>query len=487
MKPLQQFLPEAGSADVPIHGIAMDSRKVEPGDLFIAVAGTVRDGQCFIGDAIERGAAAVVRPPVGGEPVLNGIPVFEIEDLSVKVGEIASRFYDEPSQDLTVIAVTGTNGKTTVTSLIAEAMSSLGRSCGVIGTLGFGRSTGHLTETGLTTPDPVSLQRQLAHLYQQQCQFVALEASSHGLIQGRLNGTRVSASILTNLTQDHLDYHGDMESYQRAKELLFELPGLQLRVVNLDDDLGKDLDRRYQGDGMLSFSLDESAGASIYSRRSSFSTTGLSAELVTPRGCTDLTSVLLGPHNLSNLLAAAAVLHWQGYAAEAIGEALSAIKAVPGRMEVIEIDDHASAVIDFAHSADALLNVLATLRQRKPKKLICVFGCGGDRDRGKRQQMGAVAASLADVIVLTNDNPRSESPQLIVEEILMGIPGDTLVEIELDRGKAIGRAMEMLSGRDGDGGVVLIAGKGHENYQEVNSERIHFNDRETVLNFISSN
>jgi UDP-N-acetylmuramoyl-L-alanyl-D-glutamate--2,6-diaminopimelate ligase len=335
----------------------------------------------------------------------------------------------------------------------------------------------------LTTPDPVNLQRQLAHLYQQECQCVALEASSHGLIQGRLNGTRVSASILTNLTQDHLDFHGDMERYRRAKELLFELPGLQLRVVNLDDDLGKALARRYRAERILSFSLDESAGANIYSRRASFSTTGMRAELVTPRGSADFSSALLGPHNLSNLLAAAAVLHWQGYGAEEIAGALSSLKAVPGRMEVINIDERVSAVIDFAHSADALLNALTTLRQHKPEKLICVFGCGGDRDSGKRQQMGAVAASLADVIVLTNDNPRSESPQLIVDEILRGISDDTPVEIELDRGKAINRGIEMLAG----GGVVLIAGKGHENYQEVNRERIHFNDRETVLNFIAAN
>ena len=483
MKPLQQILPEVGSAEVVIHGIAMDSRQVKPGDLFIAVTGAISDGQCFIQDAIENGAAAVVRPPAGAGPIRNSVPVFEIEDLAEKVGEIASRFFDEPSQALTVIAVTGTNGKTTVTSMIAEAMSSLGRSCGLIGTLGFGRSIRQLTETGLTTPDPVSLQQQLAHLYQQECQCVALEASSHGLIQGRLNGTRVSASILTNLTQDHLDFHGDMERYRRAKELLFELPGLQLRVVNLDDDLGKDLARRYRAGRILSFSLDESAGANIYSRSTSFSTTGMRAELVTPRGSADFSSVLLGPHNLSNLLATAAVLHWQGYGAEEIADALSSLKAVPGRMEVINIDEHASAVIDFAHSADALLNALTTLRQHKPEKLICVFGCGGDRDRSKRQQMGAVAASLADVIVLTNDNPRSESPQLIVDEILRGIPDDMPVEIELDRGKAIDRGIEMLAG----GGVVLIAGKGHENYQEVNRERIHFNDRETVLNYIAAN
>lgn len=483
MKTLQQILPETGPVQVPIHGISMDSREVKPGDLFIAVAGAANDGSYFIDDAIGKGAAAVVRTPAGAESMQKSVPVFEVENLAMKAGEIASRFYDEPSKALSVIAVTGTNGKTTVTSLITDALNSLNLPCGVIGTLGVGRSTSESMTAGLTTPDPVSLQRQLAAFCKQTCQYVALEASSHGLTQGRLNGTHIAASVLTNLTQDHLDYHGDMSRYRHAKELLFEFPSLETRIVNLDDDFGRHLAERYRNDAVLTFSIEASMGADVFSRNAVFDATGLAAELVTPRGCVAIRSALLGRHNLSNLLAAATVLHWQGCRAKDIGEVLSLLKAAPGRMEVIPVGDKASAVIDFAHTSDALLNVLTTLKQNKPEKLICVFGCGGDRDRGKRREMGAVAASLADQIILTNDNPRSESPQAIVDEILMGIPGDAVVEVELDRCKAINRALELLD----DTGLVLIAGKGHEKYQEVNHERIQFSDREVVLGFIASN
>ena len=483
MKTLQQILPETGPIPVSIHGISMDSREVKPGDLFIAVSGAANDGAYFIDEAIGKGAVAVLRAPAGSESTHKGIPVYEVENLAMKAGEIASRFYEEPSKALSVIAVTGTNGKTTVTSLITDALNALQLPCGVIGTLGVGRATRESTTTGLTTPDPVSLQRQLAAFSGQECQYVALEASSHGLTQGRLNGTRVAVSVLTNLTQDHLDYHGDMDRYREAKELLFEFPELETRIVNLDDDFGRHLAQRYRNDAVLSFSTDASMGADVFSRNAIFDASGLTAELVTPGGSTWVRSALLGPHNLSNLLAAATVLHWQGCCAKDIGEVLSGLKAAPGRMEVISLSDHASAVIDFAHTTDALLNVLTTLKQNRPEKLICVFGCGGDRDRGKRREMGAVAASLADQVILTNDNPRSESPQAIVDEILTGIPGDALVEVELDRCKAIHRGLELLK----DAGLVLIAGKGHENYQEVNHERIQFSDREVVLGFIDSN
>ncbi|MDF2445007.1 MAG: UDP-N-acetylmuramoyl-L-alanyl-D-glutamate--2,6-diaminopimelate ligase [Moraxellaceae bacterium] len=479
MKRLLQLWPDvpAAYAAVTVSALALDSRDVRPGMLFLATRGESHDARDFISAAIGAGAAAVFAEQGVAWPettVVGSVPVIAVPQLPALLGHIAARFFDDPSQQLAVLAVTGTNGKTSVANLLAGALTRLGKKSGVLGTLGNGLY-GQLEKSTHTTLDACRLQGKLAQFVTQGTQCVAMEASSHGLVQGRLNGTAIRVALFTNLTRDHLDYHGDMDNYAAAKEILFRWPGLQVAVLNADDPAG----RRYaevlpRGVRMLSYSQRTDSHAHIRALKIEPTLSGLSLQVATPAGDCEFTTPLLGRFNVSNVLAVMGGLLALDLPLGDIVEALRQAQPVPGRMQSFA-GAHPTVVVDYAHTPDALEKVLASLREHAAGRLICVFGCGGDRDRGKRPQMGEIAARLADHVVLTSDNPRSESPQAIVEEICGGI-GSHPVVVELDRHRAIHDAVLSAARND----IVLVAGKGHEDYQEVAGVRHAFSDAEEV-------
>lgn len=491
--------------DIAISGVKLDSRQVQPGDLFIALKGTQTDGATYIADALEKGAAAVLME-VGSEAVIDSdfahlasaAPLIAIGNLSEYVSDIAGEFYGNPSRQLAVTAITGTNGKTTCAQLLADLFALLGEPAGYIGTLGYhlsgynlsGHSLGGDTTSGdktagdskvdhsegredsvLTTPDAISIQRILAKLRDSGARRVALEASSHGLVQRRLAGLQVDTAIFTNLSRDHLDYHGDLNSYAAAKSRLFGMSGLKHAVINLDDNVGRlilgNLDPEVNG---ITYSF-ENHTADIHCDQIDLSASAISAELVTPWGRGRLSSSLLGKFNLANLLAIIGAAGLQGFRLDDILDAAAQLHAVPGRMEQVDAGASPSVVVDYAHTPDALDKALRALRLQCNGQLWVVFGCGGDRDTGKRAEMGSVADQLADRVVVTSDNPRSESPQQIIDQVLLGISGT--VSVEADRREAIRYAINQAAPDD----VILIAGKGHEAYQILGSERLPFSDQ----------
>lgn len=481
MKRLRELWPAISTAhaDIPVSAVVLDSRDVRAGMLFVALKGQHRDARDFMADVIAAGAVAIFAEQDELWPedtVIDGIPVIVIPDLAQQIGFIAARFFDQPSQKMQVLAVTGTNGKTSVANLLAGALTHLGKKTAVMGTLGNGLY-GALERSTHTTLDACHLQAMLAQFYAEGAECVALEASSHGLAQGRLNGTAIDLALFTNLTRDHLDYHGDMESYAAAKEILFRWPQLRTAVLNVDDPAAA----RYRAVlannvRLLTYSQNESANADIFALKVSPALSGLSLLIATPVGDCALQVPLLGRFNVSNLLAVMGGLFALDIPLADITDALRAISPVPGRMESF-IGEHPTVVVDYAHTPDALEKVLSSLREHAEAELICVFGCGGDRDRGKRPEMGAIALRLADQVILTSDNPRSESPEAIVADIRSGIGSDKeSVFVEMDRHRAISRAIATAKRHD----VVLIAGKGHEDYQEVAGARHPFSDVQEV-------
>ena len=489
--------------DVAVEGIALDSREVQTGDLFIAIKGTASDGVTFIPQAIERGAVAVLveKDQLVG-PLLDGlidganasIPVIGIENLSEYVSDIAGVFYGDPSAKMSLTAITGTNGKTTCSRLFAELLENLhakeAGTAGFIGTLGYGmvRNAGYqalhdsadsqdnkvassVTQTGLTTPDAAAMQRILAELASKGAKNIALEVSSHSLVQRRVAGVKITTAVFTNLSRDHLDYHGDINAYAAAKSRLFAMQGLQHAVINLDDSVGKailaNLNIDIQG---VSFSLDNSA-ADIYCSTIGLSPEGLRVSVITPWGQGEISSPLLGKFNLANLLAVIGAAGVQGFALTDIFCAIPLLRAVPGRMELVDASAEPSIVVDYAHTPDALEKALHALRVHCRGNLWVVFGCGGDRDTGKRAEMGEIAQRCADKVVVTSDNPRTESPQQIIDQILQGTSREVIVES--DRRKAIRQAIFSADKND----VVLIAGKGHEDYQILGAQRLPFSDQ----------
>lgn len=466
-------------AGVAVSGLVGDSRRVVPGSAFVALAGFNHDARVHIPAAIAAGAVAVLAEAGGAWQAhreIDGVPVLVIADLGRQLGYIAARAEGEPSAAMTVLAVTGTNGKTSIANLIAGAATALGRRAAVVGTLGNG-FYGELLPSQFTTPDPLQLQALLAGFRAGGADLVAMEASSHGLEQGRMTGTRIHTALFTNLTRDHLDYHGDMESYAAAKGHLFEWPGLQAAVINVDDAQGP----RYQQQlapevRCLRYSLQADSDAELVAESVVPSLEGLVLELRTPQGAAVLRSPLLGRFNASNLLAVLGGLLTLGYPLADAVAALAAVQPVAGRMQCLRVPGSALAVVDYAHTPDALEQALKAAREHTVGRLWCVFGCGGGRDTGKRPQMGRIAAELADVCVLTTDNPREEAPQAILDHIRSGMPADASVTIIADRAAAIHHALSQAGSDD----VVLIAGKGHETYQEVMGVRHPFNDVEQV-------
>lgn len=468
--PLNQLLPEAGSATL-IRELTLDSRKVRPGDLFLAVPGSQQDGRVHIADAISRGAAAVAYEAEGALTMTaSSATLVPLKNLAGQLSAIAGRFYGEPSRALHLVGITGTNGKTSVSQLLAQALDRLGEPCGIIGTLGTGFHGG--LQLGLhTTPDPIGVQATLAELKKGGARAVAMEVSSHGLDQGRVAALDFDVAVFTNLSRDHLDYHGSMEAYGAAKARLFAGAGLSCRVINLDDAFGRELAAMPSESRLIGYSLDDQ-NAWLYCRDIHFSSEGVRAHLASPGGEGSLRSPLLGRFNLSNLLAVIGALLGMDYPLDDILKVLPELQAPPGRMQRLGGNRLPAVVVDYAHTPDALEKALEALRPHVTGRLLCLFGCGGERDSGKRALMGAVAERLADQVLVTDDNPRSESAEQIRADILAGCSDATRVTEVAGRGKAIAALVQ--SAQTGD--VILLAGKGHENYQEINGLRHPFAD-----------
>jgi len=449
-----------------------DSRQVGRGDLFLAYPGGQADGRRYIDDAITRGAAAVLFEAAGASAAPIVVPALPVADLRAHAGEIAHAVFGAPSERLSLVAVTGTNGKTSCTQWIARAHP---RRCAVIGTLGAGFPD-DLDETGFTTPQATTLARCLAAYAGQGAEACALEASSIGIEEGRLNGARVDVAVFTNLTRDHLDYHGSMEAYAAAKEKLFYWPGLRAAVVNLDDLFGRRLAAASTAGLRIGYTLTAATGGPVDLLLSASDIrpekSGLAFTLRAAGESHAVHSRLAGRYNVANLLAVAGTLIAAGLPLDQVAERLRNLEAPPGRMQRLGGDGQPLVVVDYAHSPDALANALAALREEtdaRGGRLICVFGCGGDRDHGKRSLMGDVASRLADHVVLTSDNPRSESPSAIIEEIRDGAPR---AEVVVDRHQAIAEVIAAAAADD----VVLIAGKGHETSQEISGVFHPFSD-----------
>ncbi|MDO9366891.1 MAG: UDP-N-acetylmuramoyl-L-alanyl-D-glutamate--2,6-diaminopimelate ligase [Methylotenera sp.] len=465
--------------------ITSDSRQVKAGSLFLAYPGSHSDGRDYIAQAIQAGATAVAWD--SRDFVWNPswkISNVTVDDLKNKVGEIAAEFYQFPSRKLGVIGVTGTNGKTSVSQWIAQALSTLGQKTAVIGTIGNGFVDAHemgLTEASNTTPDAILLQAMLADYLQHGADAVAMEVSSHGLHQGRVNGVEFDIAVLTNLTRDHLDYHETMQDYAAAKQQLFAWQGLGMAILNADDEFGQGVaaSLKMQNKPLITYGLThgEVRGTALQLHQQ-----GLTMQVATPQGDAVVNAPVLGRFNAYNVLAVLATLLAFDVSLPDAVTAIAKIKPVLGRMQQFGGGEKPLVVVDYAHTPDALENVLSTLREQVSGKLICVFGCGGDRDTGKRPLMGAVAVRLADNVIVTSDNPRSENPDHIIGQIVRGMT--VLPVIEPDRTSAIGRAIQLA--RKGD--IVLVAGKGHENYQEISGVKAPFSDaavaQEVLANWV---
>ncbi len=465
--------------ELSINGLALDSREIIAGKVFIALEGANQHGLVHVEQAINNGACAVIFDPAGGgkqlAELINNVPMIAVDNLGQFIGEIAVRFYGNPSQSIDVIGITGTNGKTSCSQFLGQLLDE----CGIIGTLGWGE-WGRLNKTLNTTPDALSVQQILTHLLNEQKQTVAMEVSSHGLAQGRVNGVTFKGAVFTNISRDHLDYHGTMEAYLQAKLTLLTKPGLAFVVLNLDDTTS---------DRIIAATPDTAAiwGISINGKTL---TTGenLQADQIVHKAngiefnvhwqahCQRITIPLYGDFNIENvLLVLAVMLAMRLDFTEAIGR-LAKIKPVDGRMERFGGNDQPLVFVDYAHTPDALDKVLSSLRKHCKQALWVVFGCGGNRDTGKRPLMGACAEQWADYLIITDDNPRFENSEAIIKDILSGCHSNK-IEVMQNRALAIQNAIGKAEKSD----CIVIAGKGHEDYQEINGIRLPFSDRDIVV------
>lgn len=459
-------------------GLCTDSRKVKPGDLFICLPGHTVDGHDYAAAAVERGAAALVverRLPLK-------VPQLIVRDSRLALAVIADRYYGSPSRRMKIIGVTGTNGKTTTTWLIERVLAAAGRTCGVIGTIE-ARWGGRSRPMSGTTPEALELQRLLDGMAAAGTTYCAMEVSSHALEQGRVKGVKFRTAVFTNLSQDHLDYHGTMERYAAAKELLFSRLGntyaadpaeRTYAVLNADDPASAVFARAAAAE-TITYGIDHDADVRAENIR--ITARGTTFKAVTFRGETEIAMRLIGKFNVYNALAALAAVLIEGVPLAAAKTALERIAGIPGRVEPVDAGQPYAVIVDYAHTPDGLENVLRTVKEFAQNRIILVFGCGGDRDRGKRPLMGRIAARLADYVILTSDNPRTEDPEAILSDIEAGLKAEGMSEtrrIKLaDRRAAIEKAVEMAS----PGDVVLIAGKGHETEQIIGDQRFEFDDR----------
>ncbi|MDE2086274.1 MAG: UDP-N-acetylmuramoyl-L-alanyl-D-glutamate--2,6-diaminopimelate ligase [Xanthomonadaceae bacterium] len=461
------------AARIVVSGLALDSRRVRRGDAFFALRGMQGHGIQFAASAVQRGAAVVLAEAPVVEVAPLEVPVLWIDGLQAKVGEIAARFHGRPSEELRVVGVTGTNGKTSTVQLLAQALEFLGHRAASIGTLGAGLH-GRLRDGERTTPDAISVHGLLAEFRDAGATHVAMEVSSHALEQGRVGAVEFEVAAFTNLTRDHLDYHGSMEAYGAAKAKLFAWPGLRAAVVNGDDAFGAQLLAQLPpGVRALRVSAKGDAVADVAATNVVSSAEGLGFVLRTPWGTHSVRSRLLGLFNVANLLTVAACLGALDEPFDRVVAALESLQPVNGRMSRLGGRDGLPlVVVDYAHTPDALEQVLRAVRAHCRGRLICVFGCGGERDAGKRPLMGAIAARLADVAIVTDDNPRGENGDAIVAQIVAGMGAAREYAVQRDRAAAIGQALELAAAND----VVVIAGKGHETYQEGAAGKRPFDD-----------
>jgi UDP-N-acetylmuramoyl-L-alanyl-D-glutamate--2,6-diaminopimelate ligase len=457
--------------NVPITAIVDDSRRVIPGSLFIARPGTKTDGARFVADAATRGAAAILT-----QNRIDGcdLPQILIQDAASATPLLAHAFFGQPTRKIKVLGVTGTNGKTTTTYLVRHLLSKIGRRCGLIGTVEIddGKTT---AEAAMTTPGAIELAGLLATMRDNGCQSCAMEVSSHALHQHRTAGIEFAAAAFTNLTGDHLDYHKTMDAYADAKAMLFEgLNDQAIAVVNAEDPHASRMVRDTSG-RIIRFGLNQKAD--YQARDIAVTAQGSHFVLVTPDGQANVQMQLIGRHNIENALTAAALVgETFGLSVHQIAAGLKDAHGAPGRLQAVRSGQPFAVLVDYAHTDDALKNVLSALRPLAHGKLRVLFGCGGDRDRTKRPRMARTAVKFADLVIITSDNPRTENPQGIIDEILAGIPADksTSVVVEPDRRRAI--ELALMDAQAGD--IILLAGKGHENYQIIGTEKRHFDDVE---------
>ncbi|MEY4711539.1 MAG: putative UDP-N-acetylmuramoylalanyl-D-glutamate--2,6-diaminopimelate ligase [Pseudomonadota bacterium] len=458
-----------------------DSRKVGTGDGFIAWPGAATDGRRHVGAALAGGAAACLVEAEGVDAFDFGASaeanLAAYPGLKAATGPIAAAYYEQPSERIDVLAVTGTNGKTSTAWWLAQALSAArADGCGVIGTLGIGRPP-QVAYTGLTTPDPVLLQAQLRRFADEGLSACAIEASSIGIVQRRLDGTRIAVAVFTNFSQDHLDYHGTMDAYWAAKAALFAWPGLRAAVLNVDDEKGEGLAQSLAGQGLdlwtLSCHRDDARLRALDIRHDE---AGLRFTVAEGTQREALQTGLIGHYNVHNLLGVISAMRALGVPLSEAVRACGGLAPVPGRMERLHRAGHPLVAVDYAHTPDALDQALTALRplaQQRGGRLWCVFGCGGDRDATKRPLMAAIAEKHADQVVVTSDNPRSEKPQNIISQILLGLSRRDAVQVEADRARAIEATVRAAAPAD----VILLAGKGHEDHQEIDGVRTRFDDR----------
>jgi UDP-N-acetylmuramoyl-L-alanyl-D-glutamate--2,6-diaminopimelate ligase len=486
LKELLASLPDAriiGNEAINVSAVNYDSREVQAGSAFVCIQGVAHDGHAFAGAAVSRGATVIVAQD---EAAVADLPedvtkVF-VDDTRKALAMMACEFYGHPTREMCLIGITGTNGKTTVAHLVADLLRENGyKSVGIIGTLG-AKAEKTYYDTGRTTPESLDLQRLLAEFLDGGSEAVVMEVSSHALALQRVAGCAFDAGIFTNLTQDHLDFHGEMDDYFAAKAKLFtEVAAYSENfkqygaVFNVDDRYGRELTEIAADVPFITYGIENEAH--VKAEAVHLTPSGTSFVVRTSSGDIPFDVKLTGRFNVQNVLSAIGFGLLKGMPPAQIQNAMQHAKAPEGRMEVIDEGQEFYVAVDYAHTPDGLKNVLATVKEFTQGRLICVFGCGGDRDRTKRPQMGAIAASLADVIVVTSDNPRTEDPNRIIEDVLGGTKGaNAQVEIEIDRRKAIEKAVELAE----KGDFVVIAGKGHETYQIFKDRTIHFDDREVV-------
>ncbi len=479
-----------------------DSRMVEPGDAFIAWPGAATDGRRYVMQALQQGASACLMEALDHEPWLTGVAhechsnLAVMPGLKAQTGWVADAYYQHPSQALNVLAVTGTNGKTSTAWWLAQALSSpvLGQACGLVGTLGVGQLP-HLVSTGMTTPDPVLMQRQFREFADQGVRHCAIEASSIGLAEHRLDGTHMGVAVFTNFTQDHLDYHGDMGRYWAAKAALFAWPGLHSAVINIDDAQGAQLARQLST-GEVSVWTCSRRGPARLQAVALPHPHGIAFEVHEGHEVHTLRTHLLGDYNIDNLLGVMGAMRAMGIGLAQAVQACTHLTSVPGRMQAVSLDGSMTqeaqalqqlpmVVVDYAHTPDAVSHALLALRSMATARggqLWCVLGCGGDRDASKRPHMAAAAQAAADQLVLTSDNPRSESPEAILADMMTGLMRTDSVRIQLDRARAVSEVVALAGAAD----VVLVAGKGHESTQEIMGVFHPYSDVTQVLSALQS-
>lgn len=476
---LADYLNLPNQHDCEFNALQMDSRKINTHDVFFAIAGSQTNGSHYIDEALKRGACAVIYDKALSIKLntKNTVPMIPLGQLKNKIGQMAAKFHQFPAKKLHMIGVTGTNGKTSCTHFLAQCLDNAAIPCGMIGTLGYG-FCGHLSHSGLTTPDPISLQKILHEFVQQKVKTVVMEVSSHSIDQERISGVEFDVGIFTNLTQDHLDYHKTMRAYAGVKKRFFKVWPIKHIILNYDDDYGRRWSRDFaQTKSVYMYSLYPIKNRKknvVFAKTFVSSSTGIKAAIHSPWGEGDLTVSLLGEFNLSNCLACLTALCLMGFSFDEACSLISKVTPVPGRMQTLGGKNLPLVVIDYSHTPDALEKALITLKKQTKNKLYCVFGCGGERDQGKRPLMAEIAERYADSIIVTNDNPRHEDPKNIAQQILSGFTSLDKVIIELDRTKAIENSIQWAAPQD----CVLIAGKGAERYQQIGDQKLPFDDIE---------